>query len=188
MPIGIQDFSNYNTLVVFAPEIKGLWNFALVPGYEREDDNGNTYVDKSVQSWGQCAMILTKDEDEQKYDLAWEFLKWWVSPETQVRFGRELESVMGASARYATANKVAFEQLSWSKKDADVLKEQWEWAIGIPEIAGGYYTSRHITNAIRNVMNDNDDPRETILDYVRTINEEITKKRIEFGLPVKKED
>ena len=95
---------------------------------------------------------------------------------------------MGASARYATANKVAFEQLSWSKKDADVLKEQWEWAIGIPEIAGGYYTSRHITNAIRNVMNDNDDPRETILDYVRTINEEITKKRIEFGLPVKKED
>lgn len=188
MPIGIQDFSNYNTLVVFAPEIKGLWNFALVPGYEREDDNGNTYIDKSVQSWGQCAMILTKDEDEQKYDLAWEFLKWWVSPETQVRFGRELESVMGASARYATANLEAFEQLSWSKKDADVLKEQWEWAIGIPEIAGGYYTSRHITNAIRNVMNDNDDPRETILDYTRTINEEITKKRIEFGLPVKEED
>ena len=33
-------------------------------------------------------------------------------------------------------------------------------------------------------MNDNDDPRETILDYTRTINEEIEKKRIEFGLPV----
>ena len=78
--------------------------------------------------------------------------------------------------------------IKWPLKDADVLKEQWEWAIGIPGIAGGYYTSRHITNAIRNVMNDNDDPRETILDYVRTINEEITKKRIEFGLPVKKED
>ena len=91
---------------------------------------------------------------------------------------------MGASARYATANRVAFDQLSWSKKDLDVLKEQWEWAFGIPEIAGGYYTSRHITNAIRNVMNDNDDPRETILDYSRTINEEIEKKRIEFGLPV----
>lgn len=188
MPIGVQDFSNFNTLVVFAPEIKGLWNFALVPGYEREDENGNTYIDRSVQSWGQCAMILTKDEKEQKYDLAWTFLKWWISSDTQVRFGRELESVMGSSARYATANKVAFDQLSWSKKDADVLKEQWEWAIGIPEIAGGYYTSRHITNAIRNVMNDNDDPRETILDYVRTINEEISKKRQEFGLPVEEED
>lgn len=188
MPIGIQDFSNYNTLVVFAPEIKGLWNFALVPGYEREDENGNKYIDRSVQSWGQCAMILTKDEKEQKYDLAWTFLKWWISSDTQVRFGRELESVMGSSARYATANKVAFEQLSWSKKDADVIKDQWEWAFGVPEIAGGYYTSRHITNAIRNVMNDNDDPRETILDYVRTINEEITNKRKEFGLPVIEED
>ncbi len=188
MPIGIQDFSNYNTLVVFAPEIKGLWNFQLVPGYEREDENGNTYIDRSVQSWGNCAMILTKDEDEQKYDLAWTFLKWWVSSDTQVRFGRELESVMGSSARYATANRVAFDQLSWSKADADVLKEQWKWAFGIPEIAGGYYTSRHITNAIRNVMNDNDDPRETILDYVRTINDEIEKKREEFGLPVNKDE
>ena len=184
MPIGIQDFSNYNTLVVFAPEIKGLWNFALVPGFERTDEDGNKYIDRSVQSWGQCAMILNKRDGEQKYDLAWKFLKWWISSDTQVRFGRELESVMGASARYATANRVAFDQLSWSKKDLDVLKEQWEWAFGIPEIAGGYYTSRHITNAIRNVMNDNDDPRETILDYTRTINEEIEKKRIEFGLPV----
>lgn len=188
MPIGIQDFSNYNTLVVFAPEIKGLWNFALVPGYEREDENGNKYVDRSVQSWGTCSMILTKDESEQKYDLAWTFLKWWLQSDTQLRFGRELESVMGASARYATANRVTFNQLSWSKKDADVLKEQWEWAIGIPEIAGGYYTSRHITNAIRKVMNENEDPRETILDYARTINDEIEKKRLEFGLPVDKKE
>ena len=37
-------------------------------------------------------------------------------------------------------------------------------------------------------MNDNDDPRETILDYVRTINDEITNKRKEFGLPVAEED
>ncbi len=187
MPIGIQDFSNYNTLVVFAPEIKGLWNFAPVPGIEKQDENGNTYIDRSVQSWGTCAMILTKDKNP-KYDLAWTFLKWWVDSDTQVRFGRELESVMGASARYATANTVSFEQLAWSKKDADVLKDQWKWAFGIPEIAGGYYTSRHITNAIRNVMNDNDDPRETILDYTRTINDEIEKKRQEFGLPVDETD
>ena len=184
MPIGVQDYSNFNTLAVFAPEIKGLWNFGLVPGYERTNSKGEKYIDRSVQSWGQCSMILTKHKGEKKYELAWTFLKWWVSADTQVRFGRELESVMGSSARYATANRKAFEQLSWSKKDADVLKQQWEWAFGIPEIAGGYYTSRHITNAIRKVMNDNEDPRETILDYVRTINDEITNKRKEFGLPV----
>ena len=53
----------------------------------------------------------------------------------------------------------------------------------MPEVAGGYYTSRHITNAIRKVMNQNEDPRETLLDYVITIDEEIWLKRDEFGLP-----
>jgi hypothetical protein len=33
-------------------------------------------------------------------------------------------------------------------------------------------------------MNNNEDPRETILDYVITIDKEITNKRSEFGLPV----
>ena len=89
---------------------------------------------------------------------------------------------MGASARYATANKVTFDTLSWSSKESAALKEQWKEAFGLPEVAGGYYVSRHITNAIRNVMNQNEDPRETILDYARTIDEEQTNKRKEFGL------
>lgn len=50
------------------------------------------------------------------------------------------------------------------------------------QVAGGYYTERHITNAIRKVMNNNEDPRETILDYVITINKELSNKREEFGL------
>ena len=32
-------------------------------------------------------------------------------------------------------------------------------------------------------MNQNEDPRETLLDYVITIDEEIWLKRDEFGLP-----
>ena len=69
-------------------------------------------------------------------------------------------------------------------QDIDVLLEQWNWTVGIREVPGGYYTGRHITNAIRKVINDKDDPRETIQDYSITIDEEITKKRKEFGLPV----
>ena len=55
---------------------------------------------------------------------------------------------------------------------------------GFPEIAGGYSTTRHITNAIRKVINDKDDPRETLPNYARTINEEIRIKRREFNLPL----
>ena len=91
---------------------------------------------------------------------------------------------MGSAARYATANDVAFKQLAWSADQIDVLEEQRKWAIGFREIAGGYYTSRHLTNAVRKVVNQKLDQREVLLDYVRTINEEITKKRKEYGLVV----
>ena len=127
-------------------------------------------------------MIAT--EDQAVKDDAWTFMKWWVSTDVQVRFGRELESVLGSSARYATANRDSLDQLAWSADQLSVLKEQMASTVGFREIAGGYSTTRHMTNAIRRVINDKDDARETILSYARTINEEITVKRREFGLPV----
>ena len=59
-----------------------------------------------------------------------------------------------------------------------------KWAVGFREVAGGYYTNRHLTNAIRKIINEHTDRRETLTEYARTINEEIEKKRREFGLPV----
>lgn len=178
MPIGVADYSTFNTLSVFAPEIKGLWNFGLVPGVKQEDGT----INRSVQSWGTASMMLRGAEERDKTDISWSFMKWWASSETQATYARELEAVMGASARYATANKNTFATLSWSSKESEVLDEQHKWAFGIPQVAGGYYTERHITNAIRKVMNNNEDPRETILDYVVTINKELSNKREEFGL------
>ena len=111
-------------------------------------------------------------------------MKWWAQTDTQVRFGRELEALLGSSARYATANKEAFSQLAWSADDVEVLEEQWKSTVGFREVAGGYYTGRHIINAVRKVINEKQDPRETILDYAITINDELIKKRQEFGLPI----
>lgn len=183
MPLGIAPFSTFNTLMVSAPEIKGLWDFTLIPGTLRTDQTGEEYIDRSVYSNGTCTMMIKTDSDAMK-ENAWEFMKWWSGTDTQVRFGREQEALLGSSARYATANVEAFRQLSWSAGELAVLAEQWEWAVGFREVAGGYYTARHIVNASRKVMAENEDPRETIMDYAITIDEELTKKRIEFGLPV----
>ena len=179
MPVGIASYSTYNTLSVSAPEIKGLWDFALLPGTVQEDGT----IDRSVHSNGVCCMMIATDDETVKNN-AWQFMKWWVSTSSQVRFGREMESVLGASARYATANTEALEQLAWSSDQLSVLEEQMSWTVGFREIAGGYSTTRHMTNAIRKVINDKDDPRETLLNYARTINEEIKVKRQEFGLPI----
>lgn len=183
MPIGIANYSSYNTLVVSAPEIRGLWDFTLIPGTVSKDAAGNKIIDRSDYSSGTCTMMIKTKDDKVKQN-AWEFMKWWAKADTQVRFGRELEALLGSSARYATANKDAFRQLAWSADNVEVLGEQWKSTVGFREVAGGYYTGRHITNAVRKVINNGEDPRETVLEYSMTINDELKKKRIEFGLPV----
>nr|SIP63294.1 sugar ABC transporter substrate-binding protein [uncultured bacterium] len=179
MPIGIQNYNVYNTLMVSAPEIRGLWDFTLFPGTMKADGT----IDHTVQTNGLGCMMIATDNENIKQN-AWEFMKWWVSADAQVRFGREMESILGASARYLTANQDAMKQLAWSGKQLKVLQEQMAQTKGFPEIAGGYSTQRHLTNAIRRVINTKEDKRETLLNYARTINEEIRIKRREFGLPL----
>ncbi len=182
MPIGIAAYSTYNTLMVSAPEIRGLWDFTLIPGTEKVDANGETYIDRSDFITGNATMMLANDDQDIK-NKSWEFMKWWASVDTQVRFGREIEALLGASARYNTANRDAFSMLSWSMDDIEVLAAQWDQTRGIREVPGGYYTGRHLANAVRKCINDKDDTRETIIDYSIKIDEEITKKRKEFGMP-----
>ena len=183
MPIGIAPYSTYNTLMVSAPEIRGLWDFTVIPGTERTDASGNVYIDRSDFITGSATMMITTEDPELK-QKSWEFMKWWATPDTQVRFGREIEALLGSSARYATANRDAFSNLSWSVEDIEVLNAQWDETRGIREVPGGYFTGRHISNAIRKVITTKDDSRETIIDYSIKIDEEIEKKRKEFGMPV----
>ncbi len=178
MPIAINEYWLYNNLQVFAPELRGLWEMAPLPGVMR--DNG--VIDRSTTSGGYGVMML---EAAKNKDASWEFMKWWISSDTQVRFGREMESLMGAAARHPTANIEAAKRLPWPVKDYNALAEQRQWVIGNPEVPGGYFTPRHLNNAFRKVINDGEDPRETLLDYVRVINEEIDNKRKEFGLELR---
>ncbi len=179
MPLGVAGYNTFNTLMVSAPEIRGLWDFTLLPGTIQPDGT----IDRSVHSNGTCCLMVATNNQKVK-ENGWEFMKWWVSTESQVRFGREMESVLGASARYQTANTEALRQLAWSKDQLAVLEEQMSHTVGFREIAGGYSTTRHITNAIRKVINEKTDAREALLNYARTINEEIRIKRREFNLPI----
>jgi ABC-type glycerol-3-phosphate transport system substrate-binding protein len=175
MPLAFADYTNFNTLEVFAPELRGLWGFSRMPGLPRE----NGEINRSVSTGTLASMIFSKAKNK---EAAWQFLKWWISENTQLRYGRELESIMGAAARYPTANYAAFRRLSWGSEQMAVLDEQRKWTVGVPEVPGGYFISRHITNAARRILNEGQDTRETLLDYTLTINDELIKKRKEFGL------
>lgn len=179
-PIIIADFTLYNQLQVSAPDIKGLWGFAMVPGTVREDGT----VDHSVSSTGTATVMMSQTKEK---EAAWEFMKWWTSTEIQAQYGREMEAILGASARYPTANVEAFNLLPWPTGDYQTLMRQFEWMKGIPQVPGGYFSWRNVNNAFYRVVIAEDkhkmQPREALMEYVRYINEEITFKRKEFGLP-----
>ena len=178
-PIMIADYTTYNNLQVSAPDIKGVWDFAPVPGVMKEDGT----IDRSVGCTGLASIIMS---DTEYPDECWQFLKWWTSADVQILFDRELESLMGSAARVATANQEAFESLPWPAETYEVLAEQFAWVKGIPQVPGGYYSWRNVNNAFYTVTTDKDTatPREQLMDKVIYINDEINYKRKEFGLPL----
>lgn len=175
MPMLISDYTLYNTLSVFAPEIIGLWDFTQVPGTVDESSE----IDRSVASIVSGCIMIRQSE---KKENAWEFMKWWTGDEAQYLYGRNLESIIGTAARYPSANIVAAAKIPWKSSEYNTLVKQWDNAKGIPEVAGGYFTSRHIENAFRRVINFYEDEREVIINYSKIIDEEIMHKRKELGL------
>ncbi len=176
-PMIIADYTIYNNLAVSAPDIAGLWSFSQIPGTKQTDGT----VDHSVASTGLASMIMA---DTQCPDESWEFLKWWTSKETQVQYGREMESLMGSAARVPTANYEAFLNMPWPVEDFEALKESMGWVKGIPQVPGGYYSWRNVYNAFFTVVTKPDVslPREELMDKVIYINAEITYKREELDL------
>ena len=180
MPIGISGYTLYNTLSVFAPDIAGKWAFAPLPGFENEDGTINNEGMLSITS----SIIMEQTDDP---EASWAFLKWWTDTTVQEKYSIEIESILGSGARHNTANINALQSLPWSRAELDILTSQFKNAFGIPEVAGGYYISRNLENSIREVINNDSNPRETFAEYVELINSEITRKREEFEFKLAEE-
>ena len=176
MPLAVADYTSYNVLQVFAPEIRGLWGFRPVPGTIREDGS----INRAVPMGGNAVVMMETADDRL---AAWDFMKWWTSADTQTQFGRQMESLMGSAARHPTANVESFERMAWPVADMQQLRAQMQFAQGVPQIPGAYFTPRQIRNAFYSVVElESIGPRDALTDYVRYINDEIRAKRREFGL------
>ena len=173
MPLAIQDFTAYNQLSVFAPEIDGLWSMRPVPGTKRADGS----IDRAVTGTVTGCSIMSASR---KKEAAWEFIVWWTDTGAQVRYSRELETLLGSAARNPTANVEAMKKIAWRTADRAAMQEQQKSLRAIPEVAGGYFTTRHFDFAFRRVVNDGDEAREALYQAVKDINHELTAKRKEF--------
>lgn len=175
MPIGITNYMTYCQLEIFAPEIKGLWGFAPLPGVkEANGEIDRSYIVDTIQS-----VIMSGREHT---DASWKFVKWWNSTEAQLTYANTLESVMGTAARYPAADPNVLERLPWSNKELTQILTQFENTVGIQAVPGYYMNTRMIQYAFNEVVTNLANPRETLYLNIKAINKELIKKRESFGL------
>ncbi|MBR0302488.1 MAG: extracellular solute-binding protein, partial [Clostridia bacterium] len=184
MPIMITTYTQYNTLVVSAPEILGLWEFTECPGVERVDENGKKYVDHTVAATS-SGIIMPKSTKNP--ELAWRFIDWYTSKDPQLEYCNEMVALLGPSAKQAVANKEAFFSLPWTSQERQVLQNAFETSKEIEVYPGDYFIVRYFNFAFNKAYSDGADPSDSLLEYVSVINEELTRKRKEFGYMVAEE-
>ena len=168
MPLGIEVYTLYTTLKEAAPEIDGRWGIALVPGTQ---SNGS--VNHTVSGAGTGCGIISSSKNK---EAAWEFLKWWTSSDTQLRYNNNVESILGAVSRTTTATLEAFKEMSWEKKDLQILLKQRENISEIPEVAGSYYVSRAVDQAFWAVINGEEAPKDSLVEWADIADNEIERK------------
>ena len=176
MPMGIGTMATYMQVRSAAPELKGRWGIALIPGHEREDGTINHSQGNAV---AEGCMILSQSK---KQDEAWEFMKWWTSDEVQIRYGNEIEAAQGETARWNSANKNAFAAMAWPSEDFKVIQEALENVDHTEVVLGGYFSGRHVINAFnRTCVSGTMNVRDSLEQAVKDINKELLRRRESTG-------
>ncbi len=174
MPMAIAPLTMYSQLSVAAPEIANQWEMAPIPATVKDGESSR------AQGCITTASVVMQNSPHK--ENACRFIDWWTSDEIQAQFGNSMENRMGAAARYNTANKKAFERLPWNTQERELLRGLWTDVTDIPQTPASYYVNRNILNAFRRVVYYNETPREVINKYAQDMNEELIRKRQEFGL------
>lgn len=174
MPIGVADFTTYLQLLSSAPEIRGDWGVAPIPGIEK-----NGQIERWAQNVQLSSMILEKST---KKDDAWTFLKWWTSAEVQRQYGSNIESYFGAEYRWNTANMNALASMPWSPDDLTAILEQNRWVKNIPNVPGGYFLTREMDFAWNRVILDKVPPKDSLDRSINSLDREMVRKQQNLGI------
>ncbi len=174
LPIGVSNFETYIKLMTAAPEIDGLWAIDLYPATVLPDGTQNRYATGSAQ-----AVIMFKNTEQPLQ--AWQFIKWWMSTETQVEFQERLILNYGREYLWNSANLEAFSRLDIPQQHRAIILEQWQWLQEPVKLPGSYMQERELSNVWNRIVFDGVNPRVALDRSIILINREITRKMEEFG-------
>ncbi len=174
MPMGVANYATYATVRAAAPEINGKWRMVEMPGIPQADGT----INNTVVGSGTASVLL---DWSTKKDVAWQFLDWWSSEDIQYRFAVNLESVLGVSGRYDTANLNALYRLGWDYKTQSALRNQYSTLQNNPEVPGSYYIARSVNQVFWNVVNLGADPEDMLNKWIPEADDEIKRKTEQYA-------
>ena len=174
LPIGIDGFNVYILLRHSAPEMEGLWNIAPIPGKMNEEG----VIERWTTGGGGAVSIFKRS---QKQEIAWEFVRWWLSDETQILHMQTLQSTYGPEFLWHSGNVNALTQMPIPQRHLAVIAEQIQWIKEAPRIPGGYTNEREVSNAFTRIVYSGYDVKTAVDNAVIRANREILRRMEEFG-------
>jgi ABC-type glycerol-3-phosphate transport system substrate-binding protein len=177
IPIGVSFYSDYVLMQTAAPNITGRWAMAPLPGMYADD---GTLLRWS--SGDKVGAIMMDTGDEVRHDRAWEFMRWWLSTETQAQYANDLEAYYGLEFRWFPANREVIDRQPWNPEVREQLQTQMGWYRSEPFVPGGsYMTERELTNAWNATVVRRQNFREEFELRTVMIRNEMRRKQVEFG-------
>jgi len=174
LPVGIADFSTYLQIKNAASELTGLWALSPYPGIENTEGK--------VVRWdivnGTAGIIFKSTKTPEN---SWDFMKWWVSTETQTSFAYALQSTYGPEYVWLSSNLEAVKNAPIDAADKQVMLQQFTWINDVPRLPGSYMLERGLSD-IWNTTVLQGTPIRVAIDLQKiSIDREIKRKMIEFG-------
>jgi len=171
-PVGIIDAETYILLTHGAPELLGQWSLSPFPGTVQEDGG--------ISRWfiGNGTGSVIFENTKQAQDC-WEFLKWFISEETQTNFAFSLYS--NYRILHMSSNLNALKNLPIEDKDLRVVLDSVKWLRDVPRTPGQYLLERSLSDIWNTMVFDGTPSRIAIDGKVIDIQREFRKKMTEFG-------
>ena len=174
-PIGMSDFNTYILLKNAAPELAGQWGIAPAIGIETEDGRVLRY--QPAVNTASIMMSTTQKPEE-----GWDFIKWWMSTDVQIRYADTLRLRYGPEFLWNTANiEALMETAIFDDQERDVIYEQYAHIREIPRNPAYFAVERELSNAWNRVVFSGVSPRIALDQAIIFANREITRKLKEFG-------
>lgn len=181
IPIGISDMNDYMRLLVAAPELTNRWGIAPIPGRVGMDGEVNRWVSAvGANGASSTSVMMFEKTSLKKREAAWSFVQWYLSEEVQTEFGMNMEQFYGEAFRWNSANIRAFANMPWKQDDLEAMLAQWPWIKEVPNVPGGYMTSRELGFAWNRATINLQPPRVALDQAVKQINRELARKQLEF--------